>query len=247
MLMVLVLIFPANIFAQVMIRTMQVHEKNGTVTTFNLSQVEKIVFDGPQIGYMNNLIRDADGNTYQAVTIGNQVWMATNLRTTKYNDGTPIKNVQENDVWAKLTEGAYSWYMNNADNKEVYGALYNWYAVTSGKLCPPGWHVPANSELRALIDFLLPNPGDKLKVAGNSFWKNNLGSASNESGFSALPGGARQLNGSFHFEGAYGQWWSSAPGSDHSGEGMMIHDNSFRVTVQGIYKVGGASVRCIKD
>lgn len=247
MLMVMILLIPANLIAQVMIRTMQVYEKNGTVTTFNLFNVEKIAFDGPQIGYNDQTVRDTDGNVYQIAKIGNQVWMTTNLKTTKYNDGTPIKNVRENELWIKLTEGAYSWYMNNADNKDVYGALYNWYAATSGKLCPKGWHVPANYELRELIDNLLPNPGDKLKVAGKTFWKNNMESANNESGFSALPGGARQLNGSFQFEGAYGQWWSSAPGSSHSGEGMMIHDNSFRVTIQGIYKIGGASVRCIRD
>ena len=247
MLIVLILIIPANLTAQVMIRSMQVYEKNGKVTTFNLSNVEKIVFDGPQIGYNDQTVRDADGNVYQVVKIGHQVWMTTNLKTTKYNDGTPIRNVRENDVWGKLTEAAYSWYMNNADNKDVYGAMYNWYAVTSGKLCPQGWHVPANYEFRALIDNLHPNTGDKLKVTGKTFWKKNLETTTNESGFGAMPGGTRQLNGSFQAEGVLGQWWSSAPGSSHSGEGMMIYDNSIRVTVQGIYKVVGASVRCIRD
>ena len=241
------LMVPIGLTAQVVIKNMLIYEKGGKVTSIPVNNIEKIIFDGPNMMHPDPSLKDADGNAYQVVKIGQQVWMSTNLKTTKYNDGTPIRNVKENEVFAKLTEGAYCWYLNKPENKDLYGALYNWYAVNTGKLCPKGWHVPANHELRVLLEYLMPNPGDKLKVAGKTFWKNNMDSANNESGFSALPGGARQLNGTLQFEGAFGQWWSTAPGSSHSGEGMMIYDNSFRVAVQGIYKVGGASVRCIQD
>lgn len=232
------LLIPASLTSQIIIKNMLIYEKGGKITSIPVNQIEKIVFDGPQIEMANNVVRDVDGNIYNIVKIGHQVWTASNLKTTKYNDGTPIKNIIENDVWAKLREGAYCWYMNNSDNKEALGALYNWYAVNTGKLCPTGWHMPRKDEWRALSEYLLPNNADKLKVAGKIYWKKNLESATNESGFGAMPGGARQLDGSFHFEGAYGQWWSSDLGCEQSGDGALMYDNSIRMSIQGIYKVG---------
>ena len=87
-------------------------------------------------------ITDKDGNVYTSVTIGTQVWMVENLKTTKYNDGTPIPNVTDNTEWSNLTTPAYCWYDNDITKKNPYGALYNGYAVRTGKLCPTGWHVP---------------------------------------------------------------------------------------------------------
>ncbi len=247
LLIALQLLVPIGLTAQVMIKNMLIYEKGGKVTSIPVNNIEKIVFDGPSMMHPDPALKDADGNVYQVVKVGHQVWMSTNLKTTKYNDGTPIKNVVENDAWTKLREGAYCWYMNNSDNKEVYGALYNWYAVNTGKLCPTGWHVPRKDEWRALSEYLLPNNADKLKVAGKTYWKKNLESATNETGFSAMPGGARQIDGRFLFEGTYAQWWSSDQGSEQWGDGALMYDNTSRMAIQGIYKVGGASVRCIRD
>jgi hypothetical protein len=100
-------------------------------------------------------IKDIDGNEYGIVTIGNQIWMAENLRTTKFNDGTPIPLVTNHEAWYKLNSPGYCWYDNDEKKyRDVYGALYNWYAVNTGKLCPKGWHVPSDAEWTELITFL---------------------------------------------------------------------------------------------
>jgi uncharacterized protein (TIGR02145 family) len=101
-------------------------------------------------------LTDQDGNIYKTITIGNQVWMAENLRTTKYNDGTAIPNVTGKSEWCALTTGAYCNYNNtkNVDTISTYGRIYNWYAVNTGKLAPPGWHVPNDEDWRTLTDYL---------------------------------------------------------------------------------------------
>lgn len=102
------------------------------LTTFSLkAQTENLV--------------DIDGNTYKTVLFGKQLWMAENLKTTKYNDGSTIPLVNNSSEWGELTQPAYCWYNNDLkNNKNQYGALYNWYAVETGKLCPIGWHVPSD-------------------------------------------------------------------------------------------------------
>lgn len=244
----LIMIYPVSIYAQTIPKTMNIYEKNGTLTKIPLDRIEKITFDGPQIGYNDNVVRDGDGNIYQTVKIGHQVWLASNLRTTKYNDGTPIQNITVGADWIKARTGAYSWYMNNSDNKEVYGALYNWYAVAEDKICPKGFHVPRKEEWSALI--LYAGSGDagaKLKSTGNDFWKNNKYESNNSTGFTALPGGVRQQNGAFHFEGTYSRWWTAEKGNDDSGEGVNIYNDSNLVPIMGSRKIEGSYVRCIRD
>jgi uncharacterized protein (TIGR02145 family) len=140
-------------------------------------------------------ITDKDDNTYTAVTIGTQVWIIENLKTTKYNDGTTIPNITDNEVWANLTTPGYCWYDNDASTfKAIYGALYNWYAVNTGKLCPLGWHIPTRDDYTTLMLFLDTDgtwdnndAGGKLKETGTIHWLSpNIG-ATNESGFTALP------------------------------------------------------------
>ena len=136
-----------------------------------------------------NIVKDIDGNIYHTVTIGNQVWMVENLKTTRYNDGTAIPNVTDSSVWSKLSTPAYCWYNNDASSyKATYGALYNWYAVNVQKLCPKGWHVASNAEFYALNSFLDGECG-KLKEAGTIHWYSPNKGATNETGFTALPGG----------------------------------------------------------
>lgn len=140
------------------------------------------------------LVSDIDGNLYKTIVIGTQVWMAENLRTTKYNNNADIPLVTGNQEWASLTTPAYSWYNNDESaNKSTYGALYNWYAINTGNLCPTGWHVPLSTEWTILINYLggEASAGGKLKEAGLSHWATPNTGATNQSGFTALPAGVR--------------------------------------------------------
>ena len=145
-------------------------------------------------------ITDIDQNKYQTVAIGDQIWMAENLKVTRYNDGVLIPNVTDNNVWIQLNTSSFSWYNNDSGNKTPYGALYNWFAVDNDKLCPEGWHVPDKTEWVTLFTYL-GGPeiaGGKLKEAGTLHWLYNYGST-NESGFTAMPGGSRSYNHGFVF------------------------------------------------
>jgi len=157
-------------------------------------------------------VTDADGNIYSTVSIGKQVWMKENLKTTKYNDGTPIPNITDYTAWEALSTPSYCWYNNDAASyKAYYGALYNWYAVNTGKLCPTGWHVPIDIEWTILTTYLGGNgvAGGKLKETSTIYWWSPNTGATNETGFTALPGGERNYDGSYLDVGSYGRWWSS--------------------------------------
>ncbi len=191
---------------------------------------------------------DRDGNIYHTVVIGNQTWMLENLKVTRFNDGTPIPKVTTNAAWGNLSTPGYCWYNNSTTYRDTYGALYNWYAVNTGKLAPKGWHVPSDSEWTALKDLVGSSfvAGEKLKEAGTAHWTApNV--ANNSSGFTALPGGRRDSNGNFLDVGLFGGWWStledSSDGAWYTG---MNHD--YVAAIRGSYpKVYGYSVRCIKD
>ena len=133
-------------------------------------------------------VTDIDGNVYTTVIINGHEWMAGNLMTTKYNDGTEIPLEAEGSVWLYLTTPAYCWYDNDqATYGNTYGALYNWYAVNTGKLCPTGWHVSTDAEWTALTDYVggYSIAGTRLKAT--SGWDNS-GNRTDDYGFSALPG-----------------------------------------------------------
>ena len=136
-------------------------------------------------------VSDADGNFYKIVTIGTQTWMAENLKTTKYNDGTDIPYVTDYSTWLGLKTGAYCWPKNDFNNKDIYGGLYNWYTISTGKLCPKGWHIPSYEEWTTLIDYLGGEgvAGGKMKTTGTTYWATPNRGATNLSGFSALPSG----------------------------------------------------------
>ena len=197
-----------------------------------------------------NSVKDIEGNKYKTVTIGTQVWMAENLKTTRYNDGTSIPEVTDNDTWAKLTSPAYSWYNNDSiENKKMYGAIYNWYAINTNRLCPTGWHVPADSEWHTILASMEGSnlAGGKLKEAGTSHWKiPNIG-ATNKSGFTALPGGYRSIEGIFNFIGISGYWWSS---TEYDNSSAFFYNLRYKYSLAYKYrseKFCGFSVRCIKD
>jgi uncharacterized protein (TIGR02145 family) len=200
---------------------------------------------------VDNKVNDIDGNVYKTVTIGTQVWMAENLKTTKYNDGAAIPLVTDNN-FINLTTPAYCWYNNDAPTyKNTYGAIYNWYTVNTGKLCPTGWHVPSEVEFNTLFTFLggIGVAGPKLKEAGTTHWGSlNVGST-NESGFTALPGGGRGYQGAFYYIGNTGFWWSSTEKSPIFGLAITIFsfNSSPSTEAKQTNKEGGYSVRCLKN
>jgi uncharacterized protein (TIGR02145 family) len=150
-------------------------------------------------------LTDVDNNTYKVVKIGTQVWMAENLKTTRYNDGSAIPLVTDNTEWNNLTTPGYSWYNNDsATYAQTYGALYNWYTVETGNLCPTGWHVPSDAEWTTLTDYLGGEAiaGGKLKETGTAHWDSPNTGATDETGFTAFPGGNRTKNGPFSNLGA---------------------------------------------
>ena len=194
-------------------------------------------------------VTDIEGNTYKTVRIGEQWWMAENLKTTKYNDNTDIPDGSRNGTaWAELTTPSFCWYNHNLDNKDVYGALYNWSTVYTSKLCPTGWHVPNDAEWTILIDFIGGLEfGDKLKETGTRYWYDKNTGATNETGFTALPGGERRNWGGFSDIHVIGVWWSSTEDdTDKAMRWSLSYANS-NVHHAGFYKQYGYSVRCIKD
>ena len=155
---------------------------------------------------------DADGNVYDTVPIGDQVWLKENLKTTTFIDGTPIPLLTDDNEWSITSSGANCWYSNDpGTNKDKYGALYNWYSVESGLLCPVGWHVPTHEEWTVLIDYLTGEflAGSKMKEVGTVHWSIPNLDANNISVFTALPGGERNKSGTFEFMNHYCLFWSS--------------------------------------
>jgi len=212
---------------------------------------------GSQVSFItqqifNGTVSDGDGNTYSTVTIGTQVWMAENLKTTRYNDGTAILPVPLNYVDFNSATPGYCWYNNDdVTNKSTYGALYNWLAVNTGKLCPTGWHVPTNAEWATLINYLGGEvvAGGKMKETGTTHWKSpNLG-ATNSSGFSALPGGRRFYDGNFSYLGEDGLWWSSTDNHFINAGFLYIKSSENGLLYNTIWEDVRMcfSVRCLKD
>ncbi len=196
-------------------------------------------------------VSDVDGNSYKTIIIGDQEWMAENLKTTKYKDGTSIPLVNALTPWFDLSTPAYCWYDNDIGNKITYGALYNWYAVNSSKLSPAGWHVPSDAEWKKLIDALGGDDvaGGKLKETGTAHWDSPNIDATNFAKFTALPGGYNYASPeSFGNIGQNGFWWTSTEfGTDRAyARVLFYHDGTIRQTFDYI-KQQGLSVRCIKD
>jgi uncharacterized protein (TIGR02145 family) len=207
-----------------------------------------------------------DGNIYNYITIGDQKWMAENLRATKYNDNTSIPTGHSNAEWGVLSTGAYSVYPHadieelnsDAEVLKAYGALYNWYAVERGNLCPMGWHVPTNQEWYTLETYVDPtidnlsglgwigsDGGTKLKT--NHGWVDN-GNGTDDFGFSALPTGRRHYDGgTFDRLGTMAFWWSSSTHSLYYAWYRSLHNEYTTIGRQSAIKNFGFSIRCVKD
>jgi uncharacterized protein (TIGR02145 family) len=199
-------------------------------------------------------LSDIDENVYYYVIIGSQEWMVANLKTTRLNDGTSLRHETDNLVWANLWENevpAYSWYENYEEKfKDVFGALYNFYAVETEKLCPPGWRVPTTGDLVELIKYLgdMETAGGKLK--GTAYWEAPNTGATDEVRFNALPGGVRypyegDFPGQFDGLNKVGIWWTSTTyeigaytyGMSYLWEQIFANDSK---------KESGVSVRCMR-
>lgn len=204
-----------------------------------------------------DFVYDIEGNKYMTVKIGNQIWMAENLRTTKYNDGTSIPLVTDNSAWGYLITPGYSWYDTTGTNyatytQDTFGALYNYYVVAdtnSLNVCPIGWHVPTDTEWTILTTTLGGETiaGYKMKETGLIHWVSPNGGATNESGFTGLPGGWRYSGGSFFVIGSFGYWWSSSEYNTADGWNRRLSYDNGGVAKLNHDKKSGYSVRCLRD
>lgn len=206
----------------------------------------------PSITYGS--MTDQDGNTYPTVVIGGQEWMAENLRTATYANGDPIPNVTDPGQWSGLTSGAWGHFLHDGAYDMPFGKLYNNFAVMDPRnVCPAGWHVSTEAEWMALADSLGGSDaaGVKLKSTGNisegsGQWLAPNAGATNESGFSALPGGSYSWDGGFYNGGQNGQWWSPGVGSP-TGYRQLSADFGFLTWSPGASPAIGYSVRCVRD
>lgn len=184
----------------------------------------------------SNIISDIEGNKYRTIVIGKQEWMAENLRTTKFNDGTAIPNFTDMTEWVRTISSAYCWYDNDISNKMIYGALYNWSAVNTGKLCPEGWRVPTDSDWIILVDYL----------GGSDIVVEKL----ERMGFSVIPGGYRYGyywgEGIFYEKGTNSYWWTSTKATDTHIWTRTINKKNTKIYRSYFTGNNGFSVRCIK-
>jgi uncharacterized protein (TIGR02145 family) len=193
-------------------------------------------------------VKDASGNIYHTVTIGTQVWMVENLKTTKFQNGDAIPQ-DMTAAWGTLTTAAYCDYENLPKNGEDYGHLYNWYAVNDArKLAPVGWHVASNAEWATLLVNFggEANAASRLKETGAAHWElPNTGTDSG--GFKALPGGNRAIDGVYYRLTTNAYWWTSTEGLSGNATSRTISAASLGVIVSAFGKSHGFSVRCVKD
>lgn len=220
-----------------------------------------------------NSVMDVDGNLYKTVRIGNQTWMAQNLKVTRYSDMHPIQNVKDHATWFDFSEQskAYCYFDNELNNMYAYGALYTWAAASNGSegsdlnpsgiqgVCPTGWHLPSDSEWKELEVHLGMNPedadrrewrgagvGGKMKREGSAYWKSPNSGANNESGFTALPGGYRHGSAEFLDLRHTARFWTSTMDNSYGWfRGLDYDHSSINRSSDGLYS--GHSVRCVKD
>lgn len=209
---------------------------------------------------VTSIITDSDGNEYRTVTIGNQEWMAENLRTSRFTDGSEIPMVNDQTTWLNANYGAWCWYDTINTDDVPYGKLYNWYTINDTRgVCPSGWHVPTDSEWTVLIDYLDPatvNPGadgtqstvagGKMKETGTAHWQSPNTGATNESGFTGLPGGNFDPEDTFNGRSSYAYWWSATD----DGNDAWIRQLGYwfsDVIRSSKPKYQGLPIRCLRD
>jgi len=206
--------------------------------------------DDPTSANDEETVTDMDGNTYQIVKIGDQWWMAENLKVTHYRNGDPIPNVTVDSQWVNLAYGAYCDYSNNAENADVYGRIYNWYTVNDHRIiAPSGWRVPNQTDWQNLIAYLGGSTvaGGKMKQSGTELWRIPNFGANNESGFNAIPVGLRSNSGYFIETGINAYFWSSSESNLYIGFALKLSYGHAEALLGGYDKQLGFTIRCIKE
>jgi uncharacterized protein (TIGR02145 family) len=242
--------------------TMYIMKNGNVIGKYNVNtQIDSIVFSKGQTIKYTLFMDTRDGQVYRTVIIGNQVWMAENL---KYLPSVIESSYGSETVRYYYVFGYEGISVPNAtqtDNYKTYGVLYNWMAAMDGGassnlnpgkvqgVCPSGWHLPSDSEWTQLTDYLGGEAfsGDKLKETGTDHWKSPHDGATNETGFTGLPGGYRFYTGMFLDIEKYTYWWSATENDAHHAwqRGTVYYMHDLRRTYD--YKETGASVRCIRD
>ena len=243
--------------------TMEVVLQNGTIESHTISDIININFvlasqhscgadsvHNPNLNYGS--MTDQQGNVYKTIVIGSQEWMAENLKTSIYRNGEPIATNLTNAEWENTINtqiGAWAFYNNDSLYDCPYGKLYNWYAVADSRhVCPMGWHVPTDGEWTILTDYLgVSVAGGKMKTTGTQYWLSPNAAATNESGFSGLPGGYRNYYGDFSLVGSYVYWWSSSEDFPFNAWSRYLSHLLDIVKERSDHKGDGLSVRCIRD
>jgi uncharacterized protein (TIGR02145 family) len=242
---------------------MEVILQNGTIESHSISDILNVNFItanqdscdatnvfNPNLSYGS--MTDQEGNVYKTIVIGSQEWMAENLKTSVYRNGETITNITDSIQWSNLTIGAWCHYNNNSQFECPYGKLYNWFAVVDSRnVCPIGWHVPTDAEWTTISNNLGGeiNAGGKMKSTGLQYWVFPNTNATNESGFSGLPGGSRNLETDwmFGYLGCSGDWWSSTESSNTNVWNRSLDCINDSLNRYNINKRDGFSVRCLRD
>jgi uncharacterized protein (TIGR02145 family) len=208
--------------------------------------IRGILFN-PHLTY--DSIMDIEGNFYKTIQIGTQTWMAENLRTTKYNDNSIIPLFTKYSDWLTMHNPGFGWYNNDSSAFKDYGALYNYYSILTGKLCPVGWHVSTDSEWSILTDYLegVLVVGAKLKETDTIHWGSPNAKATNESGFTALPGGYINDSGESWGNREKGDFWCLSEDVTISAYTRILRYKESTIQRNNTYLMMGLSIRCVKD
>ena len=242
------LLFGNAAFAQ--LDSVYIVKGDSVLAVYATTDLDSVIFYNPNPidTTTNSTTTDADGNVYTSSTIGTQEWMSENLRTTKYSDGTAIPNLTDDTEWANDTTGAWSHYDNDNQYDTIYGKLYNWYAIETGKLCPTGWHVPTDAEWTVLEEYLTANghSGTEATALKSTSGWNSGGNGTDDYGWNGLPGGSRSNYYGFEYIGR-GSWWSSSQYNAYNAWYRNLYNNDGDVAKYYVTKKYGFSVRCLRD
>ena len=258
-------LFSTSLFSQQI--HMKIRKTDGSIYSLPISLIDSVYYQEDSTFVCGQTVTDYDGNVYNTVQIGNQCWMQQNMKATHYHDGTAISNITDNNEWGALgnnnIDDAYCAYNNDNNNIDIYGAIYTWAAamgdnaVSSSSnpsnvqgVCPDGWHIPSDLEYTQLTDFLGGDTIAGSKMKDFDLWA-TTDSLNNSSGFSLLPSGYRNGEGTslgVFYSLTYNAYlWSSTESNGSTAYVRKLHHNDSIVERLYLYKSHGFSVRCVKD